>query len=387
MPWTESSTALSTNKLVAINAQDALHITGFEPFLTLNDANANNAQARLQNAGGNFVFYTRSGLSAGSPTVVFNTLDQPAGTPVPSAIEIHAQEGVQIVGFQPFLTLADANAGFAKASLQNAGGNFNFYTRSGLSAGSPTVVFNTLDQPAGTPVPSAIEIHAQDGVEVVGFEPFITLADANAGFAKARIQNANGDIVFYAQGGITTAIPAMIIESATGNVHVTGTITADKDIILAGADCAERFDVAGEDHLEAGTVVVIDREGTLRESSSAYDKRVAGVVAGAGDYRPAIVMGSRGVRSRRNARCTRRKDVLQGRRVVRLHRRRRSSYGLFDTRPCHEGERPESCFRRRDWEGASPAARRHGPHSDSRRLAVALYGPCVVVDALFDAKN
>jgi hypothetical protein len=294
MPWTESSTALSTNKLVAINAQDALHITGFEPFLTLNDANANNAQARLQNAGGNFVFYTRSGLSAGSPTVVFNTLDQPAGTPVPSAIEIHAQEGVQIVGFQPFLTLADANAGFAKASLQNAGGNFNFYTRSGLSAGSPTVVFNTLDQPAGTPVPSAIEIHAQDGVEVVGFEPFITLADANAGFAKARIQNANGDIVFYAQGGITTAIPAMIIESATGNVHVTGTITADKDIILAGADCAERFDVAGEDHLEAGTVVVIDREGTLRESSSAYDKRVAGVVAGAGDYRPAIVMGSRG---------------------------------------------------------------------------------------------
>jgi hypothetical protein len=290
MPWTESSTTLSTNKLVAIGAQDALHITGFEPFLTLSDADS---QTRLQNAGGNFVFYTRSGLNAANPTVVFNTLDPPPGAPVPSAIEIHAQDGMQIVGFQPFLTLGDANTGFAKARLQNAGGNFVFYPQSGLNAANPTVVFNTLDPPPGAPVPSAIEIHAQDGLQVVGFEPFITLADANAGFAKVLIQNANGDIVFYAQGGITAKIPAMIIESATGNVHVTGALTADKDIILTGADCAERFDVAEEEHLEGGTVVVIDRDGMLRESSSAYDKRVAGVVAGAGDYRPAIVMDSR----------------------------------------------------------------------------------------------
>lgn len=292
MPWIESSTTLSTNKLVAIDAQDALQITGFQPFLTLNDANASNSKARLQNAGGNFVFYTRSGLNAALPTVVFNTLDPPSGTPIPSAIEIHAQDGVQIVGFQPFLTLGDANTGFAKTRLQNAGGNFVFYTQSGLDTGSPTVIFNSLVPTTGTPLPSAIEIHAQDGLQVVGFEPFITLADANAGFAKAIIQNANGDIVFYAQGGLTAKIPEMIIESATGNVHVTGALTADKDIILTGGDCAERFDVAEDKHLEGGTVVVIDGEGTLRESCIAYDKRVAGVVAGAGDYRPAIIMDS-----------------------------------------------------------------------------------------------
>jgi hypothetical protein len=36
--------------------------------------------------------------------------------------------------------------------------------------------------------------------------------------------------------------------------------------------------------------VVIDDDGKLRESQTAYDKRVAGVVSGAGDYKPGIVL-------------------------------------------------------------------------------------------------
>jgi hypothetical protein len=118
------------------------------------------------------------------------------------------------------------------------------------------------------------------------------LTDANAGFAKARIQNANGDIVVYTQGGITRTVPEMIVESASGDVHITGTMKVDKDVLLTGSDCAERFDLAEQKELEPGTVVVFDQDGMLRESSCAYDKRVAGVVSGAGQYRPAIVMGS-----------------------------------------------------------------------------------------------
>ena len=67
-----------------------------------------------------------------------------------------------------------------------------------------------------------------------------------------------------------------------GNVLVTGTLTANQDIVLAGADCAEQFDVADEQQLEPGTVVVIDEEGAVRESRAAYDKKVAGVVSGGG---------------------------------------------------------------------------------------------------------
>ena len=76
-----------------------------------------------------------------------------------------------------------------------------------------------------------------------------------------------------------------------GDVEVTGTATIDGDIRLPGADCAEQFDVADAHHLEPGTVVVIDEEGALHESSEAYDRKVAGVVSGAGEYRPGIVLG------------------------------------------------------------------------------------------------
>ena len=69
-----------------------------------------------------------------------------------------------------------------------------------------------------------------------------------------------------------------------GNVTVTG------DISLPGADCAEQFDIAVAETIEPGNVVVIDREGALRRSQDAYDKKVAGVISGAGEYRPGLVL-------------------------------------------------------------------------------------------------
>jgi hypothetical protein len=70
-----------------------------------------------------------------------------------------------------------------------------------------------------------------------------------------------------------------------GNVVVT-----DGDITLANADCAEDFDVADEASAEPGTVMVLDDESKLRESVRPYDKRVAGVVSGAGNYKPGLVL-------------------------------------------------------------------------------------------------
>jgi hypothetical protein len=51
--------------------------------------------------------------------------------------------------------------------------------------------------------------------------------------------------------------------------------------------------VAGAQQLEPGTVVVIDQEGALRESRDAYDRKVAGVVSGAGEHKPGIVLDRR----------------------------------------------------------------------------------------------
>jgi hypothetical protein len=87
-----------------------------------------------------------------------------------------------------------------------------------------------------------------------------------------------------------TSLGPSLAGSFQGDVLVTGNFTATKDIFLPGADCAEQFDIAGAAQLEPGTVVVIDGGGALRESREPYDKKVAGVVSGAGDYRPGIVL-------------------------------------------------------------------------------------------------
>jgi hypothetical protein len=83
--------------------------------------------------------------------------------------------------------------------------------------------------------------------------------------------------------GIGTATPAARL-SVNGDVEVTG------DIRLLGADCAENFDVSEAETAEPGTVMVIDQEGTLKPSEQAYDKRVAGVVSGAGGLKPGIIL-------------------------------------------------------------------------------------------------
>src|SRR5215210_2260292 len=69
-----------------------------------------------------------------------------------------------------------------------------------------------------------------------------------------------------------------------GNVDVAG------DIRMLGADCAEDFDVSEDEGAEPGTVMVIDEEGTLKRSQRPYDNRVAGVICGAGTYKPGIIL-------------------------------------------------------------------------------------------------
>jgi hypothetical protein len=69
-----------------------------------------------------------------------------------------------------------------------------------------------------------------------------------------------------------------------GDVVVTG------DIQLTNADCAEHFNIGTDLSVEPGTVMVVGEGGALFPSQHAYDKRVAGVVSGAGDYKPGIVL-------------------------------------------------------------------------------------------------
>jgi hypothetical protein len=109
---------------------------------------------------------------------------------------------------------------------------------------------------------------------------------ATAGDLSLIEEGVSGSRIYVKPGGnvgIGTTAPTEAL-SVNGNVTVTG------DVLLTGADCAEEFETTGTEPPEPGTVVVIDEGGALRESRNAYDKKVAGVVSGAGEYRHALLL-------------------------------------------------------------------------------------------------
>jgi len=71
------------------------------------------------------------------------------------------------------------------------------------------------------------------------------------------------------------------------------------DIVLSNADCAEEFDVDEDEDIAPGTVMILDNDDKLRKCAAAYDRRVAGVFSGAGEYKPAIVLDRRNGPGRR----------------------------------------------------------------------------------------
>ena len=84
-------------------------------------------------------------------------------------------------------------------------------------------------------------------------------------------------------------------ESSTITLRVGGndTIRLDGqtgDIVMKNADCAEEFDVSASEEAVPGTVMVLDEGASLRQSKEPYDRKVAGVISGAGDYRAGIVL-------------------------------------------------------------------------------------------------
>jgi hypothetical protein len=77
-----------------------------------------------------------------------------------------------------------------------------------------------------------------------------------------------------------------------GDLTVDGTTTTDVLTITGGADIAEPFAIADAERALPGHVVVIDDDnpGMVRVSDRPYDRRVAGVLAGAGSLSPGLTL-------------------------------------------------------------------------------------------------
>ncbi|MGA3282247.1 MAG: hypothetical protein ABSD50_14850 [Smithella sp.] len=96
--------------------------------------------------------------------------------------------------------------------------------------------------------------------------------------------NANGNLTVANNLGIGTPTPKY-------NLDVVGTINASVDVVVGGADCAEDFEVSPAETVDPGMVMALNDDGKLVQSKHPYDKRVAGVISGAGDLKPGLVLG------------------------------------------------------------------------------------------------
>jgi hypothetical protein len=215
-------------------------------------------------------------------------------TPV-AKLEVVGQDALRLIGYQPFLTLLDANAGYARARMQCAGGDLNLFTESYMSGSNPfsfIKLANNGNVGIGSTAPvGKLEVVAQDALRLIGYQPFLTLYDNNSGYARGRIQSVGGSIVFEPESYLNGSNPNNYVTIAnSGNVSVKN-IT-----IRGGADVAEPFDVS-EEKVAAGSVVIIDDEhpGKLKVSSSAYDTRVAGIISGANGVNPGISLHQDGM--------------------------------------------------------------------------------------------
>jgi hypothetical protein len=102
------------------------------------------------------------------------------------------------------------------------------------------------------------------------------------------------------RAGVTGYNPKGLAGYFDGNVIVTG------DITLSNADCAEDFDIGGGSLVEPGTVMTLGKDGALFPAGQAYDKCVAGVVSGAGDLKPGLML------DKQSSKCTRQAIALLG---------------------------------------------------------------------------
>lgn len=119
----------------------------------------------------------------------------------------------------------------------------------------------------------------------VGERIEMVTSEGSADGAQIALRNAAGQTTIYLDA-----------EFGAGG---DGRITTEVLQITGGSDLSEQFDIQANEKgfaPQAGFVVSIDAEnpGELTVSSRAYDRTVAGVVSGAGDVQPGMLMGQQG---------------------------------------------------------------------------------------------
>jgi hypothetical protein len=154
----------------------------------------------------------------------------------------------------------------------------------------------------GTGVGGYVGMYNSDGARTIELDAH------ESGFPAVRLFRNNGTTMAIemlategADGGQITLFNSagnatITLDAEHGGVGGTGRVITQVLEITGGSDLSEQFDVIAPDGTpEPGMVVVIDPEnpGQLKLATQAYDRKVAGVISGAGGVRPGMLMGQR----------------------------------------------------------------------------------------------
>ncbi len=145
---------------------------------------------------------------------------------------------------------------------------------------------------------------------------FVTIANLRTKAQSVSGGNISGRFEFRATNTSGTMQDRMVIDevgnigigtsSPTQKLDVIGTTRTSILEITGGADLSEYFDInrglktdlnsTSQVQVKPGMLVSIDPEnpGKLLVSSKAYDRTVAGIISGAGDVKPGMLMGHEG---------------------------------------------------------------------------------------------
>jgi hypothetical protein len=214
--------------------------------------------------------------------------DQPAFQVINSGVAIIGQSN-EALGIGVAGTLGRSLGGLAAAGVAGATSQDQAMGVSGVSTTGPALNGQSVSGPGvyGT---------SEKGQGVVGVASnadAINGTSSSPAHAGVSANNSGSGFGLWASSVSGVAIYGQSTDIAgqfDGHVNVTGVLTVNNDVILTGADCAEEFDIAAEGDVEPGTVMVLGEGGSLRVSDHAYDRKVAGVISGAGEYRPGLIL-------------------------------------------------------------------------------------------------
>jgi hypothetical protein len=118
---------------------------------------------------------------------------------------------------------------------------------------------------------------------LAGDNVIIDESSKNLGFGNVKIDGKSNTISL---GNVTL--------DGNQGIHHFGNVKIDGiagDVVLLNADCAEDFEISSAEKVDPGTVMALNDDGKLVQGKQPYDKRVVGVISGAGDLKPGLILG------------------------------------------------------------------------------------------------